>query len=289
MDIRTDLAIEAKRLWDRDMAEKTKLPGVIARQSGHFGIPINIVEIVDDEGAKRLGKPIGTYVTVEISSFRARERNSFRNTAEAVARVLHTMIDREDSVLVVGLGNREITPDAVGPATVSNLLVTRHLVRGMEPTFRQFSSVSAFEPGVLGTTGIESLDLVKAALSTSGADSMIVVDALASCEPERVCATVQITDTGIVPGSGVGNHRAAFNRAELGVPVYAIGVPTVMDAATMLAVRQGRPFAEGKNDMILTPRAIDRNVRELGRLLGYSINLALQPNLQFDDIPGLLS
>ena len=289
MSIHTDLAIEAKRIWDRSPEEKTKLPGVKARQSGHFGIPIDIVEILDETGAKRLGKPVGTYVTIELSSFYARERNSFRNAAEAVARVLHTMLPDCGKALVVGLGNREITPDALGPFTLSNVIVTHHLLPKKQGTLCRFSDVCAFEPGVLGSTGMESLDLVRAALKTSGADCLIVVDALASCEPDRICTTVQITDTGIVPGSGVGNRRSAFNKEALGVPVFAVGVPTVMDAQTMSEQGGRQSASEAVKDLILTPRSIDSKVREIGKLLGYGINLTLQPNLSFDDIPCFLS
>ena len=288
VNVRTDLAIEAKRMWDRSMQEKTKLPGVKARQSGHFGIPIDVVEVLDKTGAERLGKPVGTYVTVELSCFFAKEKNYFRNAAEAIARVLRTMLPPHRSVLVVGLGNRDITPDAVGPLTLASVIVTRHLVRSKRREFDRLMTVSAFEPGVLGTTGIESLDLVKAALSTSGAECVIVVDALASCEAERICTTVQITDTGIVPGSGVGNRRCAFTREELGVPVYAVGVPTVMDADTLRTSRKSQQD-RAVRDLIVTPRSIDTRVREIGKLLGYGIDLALQPELSFDDIPVFLS
>lgn len=282
----TDLAIEAKRIWDQSADEKTKLPGVKARQSGHFGIPIDIVEILDSVGAERLGKPVGTYVTIELKSFYARERNSFRNAAEAVARVLHTMLPPLRHALVVGLGNREITPDSLGPIALSNVIVTHHLLSDADRADGRFSDVCAFEPGVLGTTGMESVDLVRAALGTCRADCLIVVDALASCEPERICTTVQITDTGIEPGSGVGNRRSALSSKELGVPVFALGVPTVMDAQTIAEQHAEEPCVR---DLILTPRSIDARVREIGKLLGYGINLTLQRNLTFDDIPSFLS
>ena len=223
---------------------------------------------------------------MELSTFFAREKNSFRNAAEAVARVLRTMLPHDCAIMVVGLGNRDITPDAVGPLTLASVIVTRHLTKSKSDGFRRFTTVSAFEPGVLGTTGIESLELVKAALSRSDAKCVIVVDALASCEPERICTTVQITDTGIVPGSGVGNRRSAFDREALGVPVFAIGVPTVMDASTLGSAHVQSASVQ---ELIVTPRAIDTRVREIGKLLGYSIDLALQPSLTFDDIPAFLS
>lgn len=282
MERRTDLAIEAKRLWDSSMNEKTELSGVIARQSGHCGIPIDIVEIINAEGAKSLHKPIGTYVTVEVAAITQKEQSYFRNASEAVARVLRTMMQSCASVLVVGLGNRDITPDALGPIAVSNIVITRHFMNGEICRLRGLNCVSGIVPGVLGMTGIESLDIVRGAVQTVKPDALIVVDALASCEPNRICCTIQVSDTGIVPGSGVGNHRHAFTKEELGVPVYAIGVPTVVDAKSIIDMSQQ------SQDLILTPRNIDFLVRDMAKLIGYGINLALQPTLNFDDIPGLL-
>lgn len=288
MSIRTDLAIEAKRLWDKTMEEKTELPGVVARKSGHFGIPIDVVEIINEEGSRQLQKPIGTYVTVDLQSFTQRERNSFRQTAEALARVLRTMMTDVENVLVVGLGNVNITADAIGPETLNNLVVTRHLTQLEIPAFHGFCTVSAVAPGVLGQTGIESAELVFGAVEKVKPDSVIVIDALASCEPDRLCLSVQITDTGIVPGSGVGNHRAAFTKESMGVPVYAVGVPTVVDGATFLAL-QGKEEKAPGHDLVLAPRDIDTKVREIGKLIGYGIDLSLQRRLTFDDIPGFLS
>lgn len=283
MSVRTDLAIEAKRLWDCDPEQKTKLSGVIARKSGHFGIPIDIVRIIDEHGARQLGKPIGTYVTLEVPMISQKQQSYFRNAAEAVARVLHTMMPPGSRFLVVGLGNREITPDALGPFAVSNVIITRHLLKEPGCMLRNMSSVSGIVPGVLGTTGIESIDIVQGAVRTVRPDAVIVVDALASCEPERICTTVQISDTGLIPGSGLGNQRHAFTKKELSVPVFAVGVPTVSDTDDLL-----RSKSKIK-DLILTPRNMDYLVRDFAKLLGYGINLALQPTISYDDIPALLS
>lgn len=289
MNFRTDLAIEAKRLWDKSMDQKTKLNGVIARQSGHFGIPVDIVEIVDEEGAHQLGKPVGTYVTVDLSRFFQKEASSFRLTVEALARVLRTMMPEASNVLVVGLGNAAITADAVGPETLNHLVVTRHLTQRDIPAFHGFCTVSAAAPGVLGRTGIESLEMVQSAVKNVRPDCVIVIDALASCEPERLCLSVQLTDTGIVPGSGVGNHRAGFTKESLGVPVFAVGVPTVVDGATFLALHRKEMEEDIRHDLVLTARDIDMRVREIGMLIGYGIDLALQRCLTFEDIPGFLS
>lgn len=288
MGIRTDMAIEAKRLWDKSMEEKTQLQGVKARNTAHFDIPIDVVEILDKEGSQALGKPEGTYVTVDLGKFCNRERGYFRRTAEALARVLRTMLPPTKNVLVACLGNANITADAVGPETMDNLVVTRHLTMRDIPVFREFATVSAIGPSVLGKTGIESAELVMSAVEKIRPDCVLAVDALASCEPERLCMSVQIADTGITPGSGVGNHRASFTKESLGVPVYAIGVPTVVDGATFLAVNGQGNAEKPRDDLVLTARDIDIRVREIGKLIGYGINLALQPPLDFDDIPGFL-
>lgn len=289
MNFRTDLAIEAKRLWDRSMDEKTKLNGVVAKQTGHFGIPVDVVEILDEEGSAKLGKPVGTYVTIDLCRFFRKEASSFRVTAEAFARVLRTMMPEMKNVLVVGLGNGAITADAVGPETLDNLVVTRHLTQREIPAFHGFCTVSAVAPGVLGRTGIESLEMVQGVVKNVKPECVIVVDALASCEPERLCLSVQVTDTGIVPGSGVGNHRAGFTKESLGVPVYAVGVPTVVDGRTFLALHSDTKQADIRTDLVLTARDIDMRVQEIGKLIGYGIDLALQRRLTFEDIPGFLS
>ena len=288
MKYRTDLAIEAKRLWDKSAEEKTKLCGVSARQTEHCGIPVNIVKILNKDGASALRKPIGTYVTVELDSFLCRERESFRKTAEAICAVLRNMIPTAKKVLVVGLGNANITADAIGPETLNNLVVTRHLTEKEIPAFHGFCSVSAVAPGVLGRTGLESVELVAGAVERVKPEIVLAIDALASCEPDRLCASVQVSDTGIVPGSGIGNHRCGFTEKTLGVPVYAIGVPTIVDGGTFLATA-GAAHTVGRKDLVLTTRDIDRQVRDIGRLIGFGLDLALQHRLTFHDIPGFLS
>ena len=173
-----------------------------------------------------------------------------------------------------GLGNEAVTPDAVGPEALRNLIVTRHLKRTMPEVFAPFSTVSAIAPGVLGTTGMESAELLAAAVRQIQPDAVIAVDAVASCEPERLCAAVQLSTAGITPGSGVGNARAAIDRTTLGVPVLAIGVPTVMDLG-------GRRMKDGTipAGMILTPRDIDAKIKLLGRWIGLGIDLALHEGL----------
>lgn len=181
----------------------------------------------------------------------------------------------EGPVLAAGLGNRAMTCDAVGPASIDNLLVTRHMIRAMPRQFADFRPVAAVCPGVLARTGLEALELVRGAVERVRPAAVIAVDALAARDSARLCATVQLSDTGLVPGSGVGNRRSALDRGTLGVPVIAVGIPTVVDA-------------DPRAGLFLTPRDIDQRIRELGRLLGYGITLALQPSLTAADVTALL-
>jgi len=300
LKIRTDLAVEAKEIWQETAEKQTKLEGVIARDSEKNGFKITTVEITDERGERALGKPVGTYVTIEIDKLINREDNAFTLCAETLADVISSMMKLKDgdSVLVVGLGNEAITPDAVGPKTARNTMVTRHLVEKMPEHFGTMRRVSVVQSGVLGTTGIETADFIKAVVDKLKPDAVIVVDALASRKMARICRTVQLADTGIIPGSGVGNARAAINKETLGVPVLAIGVPTVVDAATLAAdivseagVKDLEPedLANHGINMIVTPKEIDANVADIGKLIGYGINLALHGDITLEDINMFLS
>lgn len=287
---RSDLALEAKRIWSED--NLADLEGASEQTRTERGFEVVTVQITGDRAAQELCKPKGRYVTVELGRFLRREDDAFSDGAQVIAGVLRELLGGGATVLVVGLGNPAITPDALGHLTVKNTLVTRHLREQSPDTFKDFGSVAAVEPGVLGTTGVESADLVEAVVRKIRPDAVIAVDALASRSAGRVCTTVQISDTGIVPGSGVGNARAALSRETLGVPVIALGVPTVVDAATLaldLAREAGSELdAEAlrrqSGGMIVTPREIDANVANIARLLGYGIDLALHPGLTVEDI-----
>jgi len=194
-------------------------------------------------------------------------------------------------------GNDAMTPDAIGPLTLDSLLVTRHLIAAMPRHFSGFRPVAAFRTGVLGTTGVESAEAVRGLVEQVKPAMVIAVDALASRRTGRVCTTVQLSDTGIIPGSGVGNHRAALNAETLGVPVFSIGVPTVVDAATLAAdlledsgvTNFDHEALRRANDGItVTTRDIDAQVRDLGKVVGYAINWALQ-DLEIEEITALLS
>lgn len=290
-DRRTDLAIEARELWRQAAEETTELEGVQATEEEISGFRLTTVKILDGRGQKALGKPPGTYITLELDALIRREENAFTEAAELLAARLRESLrlGPGESALVVGLGNESITPDAIGPVAASCVLATRHLRKKMPSEFAAFREVSVIRAGVLGTTGVESADVVSAVSAALKPSCVIAIDALASCRMDRLCRTVQLSDTGIVPGSGVGNSRAALNRETLGVPVVAVGVPTVVDAVTLATDLAGRsgvelPPLEEERGMIVTPREIDRNVHDISKLIGYAINLALHEGLTVADV-----
>ena len=283
---RTDLAMEA-HLLARARAGGGALPGVaVSREEGPF--PVTRVEVLDRRGQEALGKPPGIYLTLELEGYLRSPAQRLAPAAEALARALAPLLPREGTVFVAGLGNRAMTADAVGPLAVEHLLITRHLGKTL-PGFRPVAAAAA---GVLGTTGLESAEWVRGLAERAESRAVIVVDALAARGMDRLCATVQLSDTGIIPGSGVGNRRMALNRETMGVPVISVGVPTVVDGATLALDLAGGPLDEASiqrgREMFVTPREVDRQVRELGKLVGWGVNLALQADLTAADLAALL-
>ena len=248
-----------------------ELPGVKSRQYDRDGFSVTDVEVLDEQGSQSLCKPIGRYLTVDMDSFVRREEDSFARAVELLARCMGQLrpMGPDDSVLVAGLGNPAITPDAVGPETAASTLATRHLKAQMPEDFAVFRPVSVCQTGVLGTTGMESAELIHAIAGAVSPSAIVVIDALAARSSEKLCRTVQLTDTGIIPGSGVGNNRAELSPRNLGVPVLAIGVPTVVDAG------------EG---LIVTPRDIDKYVKDAGKLIAYALNMTFHRGLTVSDI-----
>ena len=291
LTVRTDLAVEAHALWRESAGETTRLKGVAAREEQVEGMTVTRVEILDQEGARALGKPEGTYLTLDISPLWRREEDAFPRAVRAVAALLGPLLPEEGPVLAAGLGNQAMTPDALGPRSLDHLLVTRHLGEAL-PQLRPVAGLGA---GVLGTTGMEVAEWVRGAAEQVRPAAVIVVDALAARDLERLCATVQIADTGLVPGSGVGNHRMALNRETLGVPVISVGVPTVVDAETIARDLLGEAGAVPKalngrgRRFFVTPESIDQKIRDLSKVLGYGINLALQESLALEDLEALLA
>jgi len=296
---RTDLAVEAHLLRQESAAEAALLTGVSSEEREREGFAVTAVEVTDHRGAEALGKPIGKYVSIELDGVLRREENAFSRAAAAIAAELADLLSLSSSasVLVVGLGNRAITPDLLGPLAAEHILVTRHLVEGAPEHFGSFRPVSVLIPGVLSSTGVESAEISAALAGAVNPAALLVIDALASRSLERICRTLQISTAGITPGSGVGNHRAPLNRETLGIPVLSMGVPTVVDGATLAldilaqaGVEDVEPEALGGQgaDLFVTPREIDTQVATLAKTIGYGINLALHPQLSLSDLELLL-
>ena len=294
---RTDLALEARELWQESAERTTRLSGVKATKTKQEGYPVTRVDILDERGEEALGKPKGSYLTIDLTTYWQRKADFFERAVRVVGAQLKELLPAEGPVLVIGLGNAAMTPDAVGPLALESVLITRHLISAMPRHFAGFRPVAAFRTGVLGTTGVESAEAVRGLVAQVEPALVIAVDALASRRVGRVCATVQLSDTGIIPGSGVGNHRAALNKETLGVPVVAVGIPTVVDAVTLAADLLEESGVEqideeklrgDKETMMVTPRDIDAQVRDLSKVVGYGINWALQ-DLEIEEINALLS
>ena len=287
--------MEAQELWRESAGETTRLSGVEARDGEREGIPVTTVRILDREGEQALGKPRGTYVTLTLEGVANRAEGIFGRAVRAVAGELAPLLEQaapEGLVLVAGLGNRAITPDAIGPKVHEHILVTRHLVEQMPEHFGHLRPVASLAAEVLGNTGVESGEVVGAVCQKLRPACVIAVDALASRSLERLCRTVQLADTGIAPGSGAGNHRMALDRDSLGVPVLAVGVPTVVEGATLAADLLGAdelPDLDPGRSLLVTPKDIDSQVADLSKIVGYGISLALQPGMTVEDLDLLLS
>lgn len=292
LTIRTDLAAEAHALHRENMKKTTQLNGVRARDETLHGYGVHRVEILNRDGEQALGKPRGTYLTLDLSPLRPGDSDGFARAVQTVADLTAPLLPQEGTVLVCGIGNRRMTPDALGPLALEHLLVTRHL-GAVLPDFRSVAAISA---GVLGTTGMEVAEWVRGAAQRVKPAAVILIDALASRALDRLCTTVQIADSGLVPGSGVGNHRMALSRETLGIPVISVGIPTVVDAATLAAdliaacggnINRAELPQEGRS-LFVTPDSIDAKIRETAKLIGYGLNLALQPGLELEDLAALV-
>lgn len=281
MNIRTDLALE--QISGGELPE-----GVHIAERGRS---FNITEIVidNDSCAEMIGRGKGRYITLEGGSL-SRFSDDYEDMAQELAQELKRLIPEGD-ILVVGLGNRDITPDAVGPQTAEKVLATRHLQNELNEEEESFLTslrrVSTFAGGVMGQTGIETAEIVRGIIHETDPSGIIVVDALACSDISRLGTTIQLTDTGISPGSGVSNARKELSEKELGVPVIAAGVPTVVDMHTIVRSLTGRDIDSELPNMMVTPRDIDRLTERTSQLLAFGINLALQPGLSYSDVMGL--
>lgn len=278
--IRTDLALEARERFEEDV----EIRGVSIEESydEKRDIKVTKVCIETENGAKAMGKPVGTYITLEAPKLSEPDEGYHREVSETLAEYLKELFetDKERSVLVVGLGNREVTPDALGPEVVGNPKITRHLVREYgRAAFEQerVHLVSGIVPGVMAQTGMETLEIIRGVVEETGPDLVVAVDALAARSSKRLNRTIQISDAGIHPGSGVGNHRNSLTRETIGVPVVALGVPTVVDAATIVYDVTGdrESIQPGLNSMFVTPKDVDETIKRLSFTISEALNIAL--------------
>lgn len=278
--VRTDLALEARERYEEDV----EIRGVSVEESydEKRDIRATTVRIESENGAKAMGKPIGVYITLEAPKLSEPDKDYHREVSEALAVYLQELLGtkEERSVLVVGLGNREVTPDALGPEVVGNLRITRHVVKEYgKAAFEKekVHMVSGIVPGVMAQTGMETLEIVRGVVEETQPDVVVAIDALAARSSKRLNRTIQISDAGIHPGSGVGNHRHSLTRETIGVPVVAIGVPTVVDAATIVydAVRDRNAVPPGLNSMFVTPKDIDETIKHLSFTISEALNIAL--------------
>ncbi|MBO5222420.1 MAG: GPR endopeptidase [Clostridia bacterium] len=308
MNLRTDLAVEAgeyRQLGEADGFLETVSAGEI---------PVSRVRIVNENAARLTGKPMGNYATVFFNGAFS-DDELFDKAVDRTAEVLREFLKGAKNVLAVGLGNAEMTADALGPKVIDRLIISRHLKDQLPELYRELAlgNLSALRPGVLGQTGIETAKLIRAAADAVNPDAILVFDALASRRVKRLCATVQISDTGITPGSGVGNHRSRIDRNSMEVPVISIGVPTVVDAATLavdaLQKIQDRMGEEGKamasswaedegqelrealggyeNNLVVTPQDIDALIERTAKLLSEATNMAVHGGLDREQIDAL--
>ncbi len=323
INVRTDLAVEAKEIYKEE--NKKDAEGVIVEELEDEGTKITKVKVLNDEAAEKMGKAKGTYITLDIPEFTAYDGELMDDVSKALGRTLKKLINIKGNelALVVGLGNRKVTPDALGPKVTEGIMVTRHLKSVMpEVIDDSVFPVAAIAPGVLGVTGVETGEIIRGLVEKIKPDVVICIDALASRKIERVNRTIQVSDTGISPGAGVGNHRMKLNKETLGVKVIAIGVPTVVDAATIAndtidlvlddLINQSESGKEFYNmlkkvdkqeksmlikeildpyvgDLVVTPKEVDLIIDSLSKVISNGINIALQPNLTMEDINKFLN
>ena len=318
-NIYTDLATELRDIALKEYKSET-LNGIESENYSQNGIMVTWVKVTNKSGEKAIGKPIGNYITLESPALRENDIDAHEDAIKVMCDCLGKIhnLDAYGSIFIIGLGNWNVTPDALGPKVVSKLLITRHIKETLPGCLDNYvRSVSALSPGVMGITGIETLETAKGLVERVKPDLVIAVDALASRSVSRINATIQISDTGIAPGAGMGNKRKALNEETLGVKVIAIGVPTVVDAATLandtidniiteLATESEEcsqfysslgnipsdekyllikslldPYA---GNMFVTPKDVDAVMERLSNIIANALNISLHPGITKDDI-----
>ena len=275
---RTDLAVETR---ERLFQKAKVIRGVEYHEEMQYGhIKISVVDIETENASKKMGKAKGRYVTLDSPALLEEDEDRHKEISKALARIIMKMIRPDElqrfGVLIVGLGNREVTPDSLGPRVIDHLFITRHVIKEFGKYAydeADITRISGIAQGVLAQTGMESAEIIRGIVSETNPDVVIAVDALAAGEAKRLGRTIQLTNTGIVPGSGVGNHRHAITKDSIGVPVIAIGVPTVVDAASIVSDDENLP--PQVNGMFVTPKNIDSSIKELSTIISEGINCAL--------------
>lgn len=279
---RTDLAVERT-------AAAPDLPGIIQETRGK-AFSVTEIRIKNDVCGAPIGKPAGRYVTLEAAAI-SRSSADYEAMAEELAEELGHFLPEEGCVFLAGLGNHAITPDALGPRVASKVLATRHLRTALSEEelsyLPELRPVCVLAGGVLGQTGMESAELIEAVCKQIQPAAVVAVDALACAELSRLGKTIQMSDSGISPGSGVANRRAELSRRTLGVPVIALGIPTVVDLHTAVQGIYGKSVPKDRPNMMVTPRDIDRLINHAGDLLACSLNMALHPGMTFAQAEGL--
>ena len=308
-NFRTDLALERRDIYQK--ANKlNQIDGVESTEEEiNDNIKVSRVKITNSKGEEALGKPIGTYVTIDVKKLKMAGEEEIQKTSEVLTdelkKIVEMHVNNQEDILIVGLGNIYVTPDALGPKVINEIDVTRHIIKYLPQYVDECTRpVSAISPGVLGTTGIETVEILKGIVENIHPKLLIVIDALASRSIERISSTIQISDTGIVPGAGVGNTREEISEKSLGIPVVAIGIPTVVELATLVSdgidifidrlqekaesneylnkLQQNDKYEEvkealnvGDYNMIVTPKEIDDLIENMKDIVARGINFAV--------------
>ncbi|MCL2387870.1 MAG: GPR endopeptidase [Defluviitaleaceae bacterium] len=317
-NIRTDLALEMREHLTDGSGNELSGVEITIEEDEELGITVTWVSIEDEEGAAAMGKPIGNYITLESAAMKENDPDTHDEIAKILARKLGKLheLPSDAVILVVGLGNRQVTPDALGPKVCEKLLVTRHLGEDVPEELKgKLRAVSALSPGVMGITGIETAEIVKGVTEKIRPDLIIAIDALAARRTSRINATIQMSDAGVNPGAGLGNRRTPINQGSMGVPVIAVGVPTVVDAATLVndtmdkmlsamaeALPEGDAFLEmlstleederysliaeilSSGNMFVTPKDVDAVISRLANIIANTLNIALHPGITAEDV-----
>ncbi len=293
-NFRTDLASERRDIYQKANQVKGELDGIESeKEEINENIKVERVKITNENGEKAIGKPIGNYITIDVKKLKIAQEEEIAKAAEILSKelkkVIDTHIDNQGEVLVVGLGNIYVTPDSLGPKVINEIEVTRHIINYLPQYVEEGTRmVSAISPGVLGTTGIETMEILKGIVDNIKPKLVIVIDALASRSIERISSTVQLSDTGIVPGAGVGNTRSEISKETLGIPVVAIGIPTVVETAVLvndcLDLLIGKLQDEAKSNDALNQIKEQDNYEEIKEaLVPQDYNLIVTPK-EIDDL-----